>query len=138
MKMIRYLFRLPTFPVICNFDGFVIGAKSSNSLESQIDALDISSGKNYLLADSSGEGWTLSTEYMVVSPLVTKKRWTKREIVLMFNSSENAQKSGMTYSDKSLSSKRLDRIVDEIVDLISSANKCMQLADRRRHASCDE
>ena len=136
--MIRYLFRLPKFPVICNFDGVLIGAESSDSLESQIDALDISLGKSYPLADASGEGWTLVTEYMVVSPLVTKKRWTKREIILMFNTSENAQQSGMTYSDKSLSSKRLDRIVDEIVELISSANKRMQLTDRRRHASCDE
>lgn len=135
--MIRYLFRLPKFPVICNFEGILIGAKSSNSLESQIDALDISYGKNYPLADASGEGWTLATEYMVVSPLVAKKRWTKREIVLMFNTSENAQQSGMTYSDKSLSSKRLDRIVDEIVELILCANKRMQQADRQRHTSCD-
>jgi hypothetical protein len=136
--MIGYLFRLPKYPVICNFDGVLVGAKSSDALESQIEALDPSSGKNYTLVDASGEGWTLITEHMVVSPFVTKRRWTKREIIIMFNTSENAQQSGMRYSEKSLSCKRLDRIVTEIVELISSANKRMKLADRRRHASCDE
>ncbi len=117
-------------------DGVMFGAKSSNALESQIEALGLASGKNYSLADASGEGWTLVTEHMVVSPFAAKKRWTKREIILTFNTSENAQHSGTRYSDEFLSSKRLDRIVTEIVELISNANKRMQMADRRRHASC--
>ena len=129
--MIRYLFRLPRFPVICNVDGVLVGAKSSNALESQIEALDLSSGKDYSLVDASGEGWALATEHMVVSPLIAKKRWTKGEIILMFNTSDNAQQSGATYSDKSLSSKRLDRIVADVVELISSGNECMQPSDGR-------
>ncbi len=40
----------------------------------------------------------------------------------MFNSSHTAKKLGAQYSDRSLSAKRFNRILQEIVVLIKSAN----------------
>ena len=44
-------------------------------------------------------------------------------IIHMFNTSENSRLSGVKYSERSLSAKRLDRIVREIVGLIQDSNR---------------
>jgi hypothetical protein len=60
---------------------------------------------------------------MVISPIVFKKRWTKKEIIQTFNTSDAARKAGMEYPAKSLSSKRVGRIVAEVAEAICTANK---------------
>ena len=63
---------------------------------------------------------------MTVSPLTFKKRWTKREVIAVFNKSKTAREAGLEYPLTSLSSKRFDRIVREIVKLILNANKSVE------------
>jgi hypothetical protein len=57
-------------------------------------------------------------EYMVVSPLTFKKQWFKKEIITMFNSRINSSREDVLYSEKSLSSKRFERVFGDIVDLL--------------------
>lgn len=123
--MIKYLFRHPIFPVICDVDGHLFGARSHADFEDQVEAVDLRPGQSYPMVDASGEGWVLVSDYMVVSPVIAKKRWLKREIIGWFNGSKIAAESGIRYSERSLSSKRLDRIVREIVELLSTAHEAL-------------
>jgi len=127
--MIRCLFRKPRFPVICDVQGVLIGAKTPGQFVIQASGVALPPGEQLPLVDAGGEGWVLHTDEMVVSPFTFKKRWTKKEIIAMFNSSDTARQLGKQYSTKSLSCKRLDRVVAEIVALIASANQCTD-ADR--------
>ena len=47
------------------------------------------------------------------------KKWTKKQIIDLYNNSEASKESNIQYSSKSLSSKRLLRIVTEICDILS-------------------
>ena len=57
---------------------------------------------------------------LFLSPGFAFKRWTKKRIVEIFNSSTNALELMQEYSIKSLSNKRLDKIVRDICELLRS------------------
>ena len=120
--MIRYLFRSPVFPVICDVGKMLVGADSPEQLEARLGALDLPAESQLPLVDANAEGWVFETTHQVVSPLIFKKRWTKKEVIAMFNASTAARKLGRQYSEKSLSAKRFDRIMGEIVALIAAAD----------------
>lgn len=101
-----------------NLDGVVIGARSSKSLEKALGAIAVIPEKFYDMVDSTGEGWSLFAERMVISPLTIKKTWFKKEIIDLYNNRKNARSEDEKYSEKSLSTKRFDRIMNEIVDLL--------------------
>jgi len=121
--MIQYLFRRPVFPIICDLDGALIAARSHRGFVPQVGQADVQPGKHYTVIDATGEGWSLVSDCMVVSPLTFRKRWTKKRIIELFNNSDTAAKAGMAYSTRSLSSKRLARVVADITALVCSANR---------------
>jgi len=121
--MIRCLFRSPEFPLVCDAGSVLIGTSSLQDFAVQVATLDLPPGGNLPVVDASAEGWVFNTEHGVLSPLTTKKRWTKKEVIAMFNGSDAAITLGGQYSERSLSAKRFDRILTEIVKLIRSANK---------------
>lgn len=125
--MIRYFFRSPVFPVICDVGEMLVGAHSPGQLEAQLASLDLPAESQLPLVDARAEGWVFVTTHQVVSPLTLKKRWTKKEVIAMFNASTTARKLGRQYSERSLSAKRFDRIMGEIVGLITAANNDLQL-----------
>ena len=120
--MIRCLIREPKFPVICEA-GVLIGATSLHDFSSQVDQLILPPDRNLPLVDVSSEGWVFNTKYRAVSPLTLKKHWTKKEVIAMYNGSDVARKLGGQYSERSLSAKRFDKILSDIVSLIRSANR---------------
>ena len=71
--MLKYIFRKPKFPIICNFDGVLVAAKSEITFTRQLDKLKIDIEKSYPLIPISGEGWMFLPQYMAVSPLTAKK-----------------------------------------------------------------
>ena len=77
--------------------------------------------KNYIqVIDSTGEEFWYSPDQFVLTPGFAFKRWTKKRIVETFNSSKNAVELMQEYSMKSLSNKRLDKIVRDIRELLRS------------------
>ncbi|MFH1672525.1 MAG: hypothetical protein ABIF87_03770 [Pseudomonadota bacterium] len=118
---INYLFRKPAFPIICDIDGYVIGAKTEKALLKKLSELELRENEFYNVIDKTGEGWSLYThQNMMISPLTFKKKWTKLEIIKMYNDRKNNK--GITekkYSEKSLSSKPLRKILSDIIDLAS-------------------
>jgi hypothetical protein len=121
--MVKYLFREPRFPLVCDAGEVVIGAVSLDDFSSQIVDLDLPKDARLPVVDVSAEGWVFNVEYDVLSPLTIKKRWTKKEVIAMFNASSAARKLGGQYSERSISAKRFDRIMIEIVALIRAADK---------------
>jgi hypothetical protein len=113
---LQFIFRKPIFPMVCSIDGYFIGAKTKKHLEKELAKLELPSAQFYNLADFSGEGWTLHLE--TISPLTFHKRWTKKDIIQLFNGRTNLEcGNGIKYSEKSLSSKKLDKIITDIANL---------------------
>jgi hypothetical protein len=122
MMEFRYLFRKPTFPLVGSVEGHFIGAKNPEDLSSQLVKIQFNKDGSYDLADFTGEGWSLYIAEMMISPLTIKKRWTKLEIIKLFNERENVEVGeGKKYSEKSLSAKCLDKIISDLVELSSGS-----------------
>jgi len=115
---VSFFFRKPKFPIICNFDGYVVAAKSINSFGNEVSKIELSADTSYPVIDCAGEGWAFYPEFKTISPLTTKKRWIKKEVIAIFNGRKN-NSSNILYSDKSLSAKRFDRIFQDIVELLT-------------------
>lgn len=124
--MIRFFFRSPKFPVICDVQGVLIGAKTPGKLSEEVGSIDLPQGEYLPFVDAAAEGWVLDTDHKIVSPLTFKKHWTKKEVIELFNKSRTARQGGLEYPVRSLYSKRFDQIVGEIVELILSANKSVE------------
>jgi hypothetical protein len=73
------------------------------------------------MVDMTGEGWALHTEWMAVSPLTIKKRWTKFEIIQLFNRSPNARRMEEAYLETRLSNRPVSRVVTDIAALINGS-----------------
>ena len=126
--MIDCIFRAPEFPLLCDLGNVLLGASSVKDFSVQVDALALPPDAEFPVVDASAEGWVYNTKHRVLSPLTFKKRWTKKEVIAMFNGSGAARKLGGQYSEQSLSAKRFDRILNEIVALIRAANRRQRTA----------
>ena len=115
---VSFLFRKPQFPIICDIDGHLIAAKSKTGFEKQLPTLEGFNKSEFPVIDISGEGWSFYPEHMAISPLTLKKKWFKKELIAIFNNLKN-NTDNVTYSEKSLSAKRFDKIFRDIVVLLS-------------------
>ena len=114
---ITFLFRKPRFPIICSLDGYVVAANSIGEFGEGVSRLEFTEDAIFPVIDISGEGWSFYPKFKSISPLTTKKKWIKKELIAIFNERTN-KSNNVLYSDNSLSSKRFDRIFQDIVDLI--------------------
>jgi hypothetical protein len=114
----RSFFREPRYPILCNVDGHLIAAKSDKTLAKELSGLELREDAQYDVIDSTGEGWLLLVEVMVLSPLnFRKRRWTKLEIIRLFNNRTNKlDPDEKPCSEKLLSAKKFDRIFRDLVD----------------------
>ena len=133
-QTLTYVFRRPHFPVICDVDGHLVACISSRVFRRRIARLQLPPNRALPIVDVTGEGWALHTDLRAVSPLTLKKRWTKMDVIQMFNTSVNAARSGFTYPERSLASKPLNRVIGDIVELVEAANQGVSLARRRGRA----
>jgi len=115
------VFRKPKFPVLVVSDKKLFSAFNIKQLaRSCMSSMPIEN-KNYIqVIDSTGEEFWYSPDQYVLSPGFAFKRWTKKRIVETFNSSTNALELMQKYSIKSLSNKRLDKIIRDICKLLRS------------------
>ncbi|NLB70235.1 MAG: hypothetical protein GX804_11260 [Lentisphaerae bacterium] len=120
---LKSIFRWPVLPFICNTGKHLIGVASLQKFDSMITALNLPSDDVLAGVDADAAGWTYFVKDHFLSPFTSKRRWTKKEVVEMYNGSTAAKKLNQQYSIKSLSAKRFDRIITEIVELIQSAEE---------------
>ena len=116
--MLNYIFRKPKFPIICDFDGILVAAKSEISFTRKLDKLEIDIEKSYPLISVSGEGWMFLPQHLAVSPLSAKKKWFKKDIIAIYNGRKNTGSDGNQYSDTSLSAKRFEKNFKDVVELL--------------------
>lgn len=94
-----------------SIEGYFIGAKSPKDLSGKLAEIPINKDGYYSLVDCTGKVWILIVDQRILSPLTFKKRQTKLGIIRLFNERKNTEVGyGNQYSEKSLSSKRLERI----------------------------
>lgn len=116
---VKYILRKPKFPIIINLDGHVIAA-TPQSLPKQLSQFELGVDGSYDVIDQSGEGFGLyvSGDLLGVSPLVMKKTWTKLELIRLYNGRKNKTADEPAYSEKSLSAKKVQRIISDIAALL--------------------
>lgn len=113
------LLRKPVFPVIGLAGHALFSAPGLKTLASILLCLVPSAGEDIVkLVDSTGEEFWCSSEQRVLSPGFMGRRWTKRQIIDLYNSHIGSDRG---YSVRSLSDKRLPVIVAEISALIQSS-----------------
>jgi len=110
--------------MVGNVEGHFVGAKNAKELSSRLAEIQLNKDGSYNLVDFTGEGWSFYTAKMIISPLTINKRWTKLEIIKLFNERKNTELGeGKKYSEKSLSAKRLGKIISDLVDISSGSVK---------------
>ncbi|MGD9210330.1 MAG: hypothetical protein PVI90_06115 [Desulfobacteraceae bacterium] len=85
-----------------------------------INALPTKIGSVVKAIDSTGEEFWYSPENYAISPEFAFKKWTKKKIIEMFNAGTNAKELKKQYSTKSISNKRLNRIIIDICEMLRS------------------
>lgn len=113
------LFRRPKYPVIVispdelnaafNIDQLATYCILSEPFDNEIIVKVI---------DSTGEEFWYSPEHFALSPGMSFKKWTKKQITELYNNSPNAKYHKNSDSIKSLSNKRLSRIISDICELL--------------------
>jgi len=115
----KIIFRAPKYPVIVVSSDRLYSSFNINQLaDSCISSTPMRDKKIVQVIDTTGEEFWYSPEEYVLSPGFSFKKWTKKKIIETFNSSNNAKDLKKTYSIKSISSKRLDRIVKDICEML--------------------
>jgi len=74
--------------------------------------------ENTSLIDSTLEGFAYYPESDAITPLCTKKRWTKKELIAQVNARANKPKDAANYPMTSLSNKTSDRVFGDLVALL--------------------
>jgi hypothetical protein len=113
--MLRYLFRKPLFPIICNIDNYVFSARTEHDFLKKITTLKFDQKLQYDVIDFNIEGWSFVPDLMVISPLTIKKNWTKKEINDLVNNRNN-KNNKKPYILKLY--KQLNVIFSELVEYI--------------------
>ena len=114
----RFWPRKPRFPIVVDLGDKLIGARSTTDCSKQLAV--VSPGhetKSWPVIDASAEAFSFYPEMMVITPLAVKKRWTKSEMVDLYNVRRNPDVP--EYVAGSLNNKRFDRVVAEIVVLLN-------------------
>lgn len=115
--IIDYLFRKPKFPVIGVIDDWLVTAASEALFQRRVAKIRLEPDTKYSIIDASGEDWEFYSDKMYVVPTMRRK-WSKKKIIQTYNQSRNCAQTGITYSEKSLSSKRFEVVIGDIVELI--------------------
>ena len=112
-----FIFRLPRFPVILDAGETLIHASSRSQLVSRVAKIKFSDNGKKDIIDAQADGFFLYPEKMFVAPAITSRRWTKLQIIELYNTKRNSGAPELRTS--SLGSRSLESIVGEVVELLS-------------------
>ena len=115
------LFRKPEYPLIVISQDKLTAAFNITELAESCIASKLPEDETVIKAiDSSAEEFWYLPDNFTIAPGFAFKKWTKKQIVELYNSSSNAEKSDEKYPLKSLSNKKLSRIIGDICNLLQS------------------
>ena len=114
------LIRKPKYPLIVISSDTLYPAFDIQELAQNCVKSTLSDGETLIKAiDSSGEEFWYTPEKFVIAPGFFCKKWTKKKIVELYNKDLDENQKEHQYSTKSLSSKRLNKIVLDICNLLN-------------------
>lgn len=117
----RILFRKPVYPVIVISEDRLVVASNLNNLAKSCLTAKIRKGEKIIKAiDSSAKEFWYSPDNFAFAPGFAFKRWTKKQIIELYNGSSNAKELDKKYPLKSLSNKRLSRVIADICNILKS------------------
>ena len=117
----KVLLRSPKYPVIVIADDGLYSAYNIKQLETLcVFSEPLDDDDELKVVDSSGAEFIYFSEHTALIPGILNKRWTKKQIIELYNSSVNAEETNIQYPLKSISSKKLSRIIGEICELLRS------------------
>lgn len=115
--MIRFWPRKPRFPVIIDTGVELVGVKTGAECSRLVARVGVSQKDTSTpVIDATAEGFGFYPQLMTVSALTMKKRWTKSEIIDLYNSRRKPW--APEYRATSLGNKRVRRVVAEIVEIL--------------------
>ena len=117
----NFLFRKPRFPLMIDTGYGLLGAKSWAACEKRLATFTFPDMAPRDVIDATAEAFSLYPEHMAFSPLTFKKRWTKMAIIELYNSSKGP--GCPEYPTTSLGNKSLEKVVKDIVDLLTTSKK---------------
>ena len=114
------LFRKPIYPLIVISVDKLMAAFNIKELAACCISARPAKDRGVIIAiDSTGEEFWYSPENYVIAPGFAFKKWTKKQLIELYNDS-NSVNNDTKYSAKSLSSKRLTQIISDICNLLKS------------------
>lgn len=120
MVHFRILFRSPKYPVIVIEQDDIWPAHNIHELGAVCYNSDpIENEKNIKVIDSAGEEFWYSTQQIVLMPGFPRKKWTKKQLIDLFDNSEAAKENNIQFKKKSLSNLRVATIVSDICAFLS-------------------
>jgi len=116
----QILIRKPKYPLIIISLDNLYSAYNIRELAKYCGESALIEGEACIKAiDSSGEEFWYSPEKYVITPGFFCKKWTKKKIVELYNGRLNKDEKEKQYSTKSLSAKRLEKIILDICNLMN-------------------
>jgi hypothetical protein len=82
----NYVFRLPKFPVILDAGSELIHAKTKGELSKRVSKIVFADEDARQIIDATADGFSLYPKTMIVAPSIAKRRWTKSQIIELYNS----------------------------------------------------
>jgi hypothetical protein len=116
---LKVVFRSPEYPVFVVDRNKLLSAFDIDELARCCVSSNPLDGRTVVqVIDSTGEEFWYTPDVCILSPGFTFKKWTKKRIIETYNNSINAELSEKPYSLKSISSKKLERIIYDICTLL--------------------
>jgi hypothetical protein len=117
----KILLRPPKYPVIVIADDGLYSAYNIKQLGTLcVISEPLDDDDELKVVDSSGAEFIYFSEHTALMPGILNKRWTKKQVIELYNSSVNANETTIKYPLKSISNKKLSRIIGEICELLKS------------------
>ena len=117
----RVLLRSPKYPVIVVTEEGLYSAYNIKQLGTIcVISEPIDDDFELIVIDSSGAEFKYFAEHTALMPGILNKKWTKKQIIELYNNSVEAEESNIEYPMKSISNKKVSRIIGEICELLKS------------------
>ena len=114
----RILFRSPKYPVIIIDENDLWSASNIDELGTICVISSPEDSEKLKVIDTTGEEFWYMPEHYALAPGFNFRKWTKKQIIELFNNSDTAKEEKIQYPLKGLTNKKLSKIVNDICDLL--------------------
>jgi hypothetical protein len=115
-ERIKYVFRMPRFPLLLDTGIELIAVHSAEECEARLPPLALT-GDPRPVIDARAKGFAFYPNLEAITPLTLKKDWTKAEVVALYHA---RKRPGAPTYTRSLPARKLADVVSDIVALVTA------------------